>query len=214
VIPNGTKAKVLQEYYDLKGWRTQKYTITYIENADSDTWIPLGHQPNLFNDVRVLWQPGNETIVTSVRATTQPSPRASQNPINPNGTFQIELDTLFQNCWEIGRHITRFSNQLALVQCDTVIGRRDKNKDNKREGDRPYTDGTGINQHTCGNNPDDVAPTSVDGWSYGCLVGRSPSNHYRTFMPTLQLSGIRKFDTAVIDGNVLYEFAKCRGLTM
>ena len=214
MIPNQLKAKALQAYYDFKEWRTQPYTITYLENADSDTWEATDHEPNAFNDVRILWQPANESIVLNVRATTQPSPIASRKPINPNGTFQIELDMLFKNCWRIGRHITKNSNQLALVQCDTIWGRRDKNKDNKRIGDKSYDDGGGVNQHTTGNEADDPAPTRIGGWSYGCLVGRSPSNHYRKFMPTLKGSGQKKFDTAVLDGNDFYEFARSKGFTV
>jgi hypothetical protein len=211
MIPNHLKAKALQAYYFSKEWRTQPYTITYLENADSDTWIPEGHKPDQFNDIRILWQPANESIVLSVRATTQPSPKASENPMNSNGTFQIELDTLFKECWQIGRHITRSSNQLSLIQCDTLIGRRDKNKDNKRVGDKAFTDGGGVNQHTTGNDADTPPPTTIGGWSYGCLVGRSPSNHYRTFMPTLQGSGQKKFDTAVLDGQEFYDFCKKEG---
>ncbi|MBN3989306.1 MAG: hypothetical protein HWQ36_01810 [Nostoc sp. NMS2] len=33
-----TKASALKEYYSENSWRTQPYTITYIEDADAHTW--------------------------------------------------------------------------------------------------------------------------------------------------------------------------------
>lgn len=196
-----SKAKALAEYYSENGWRTQPYTITYIEDADADTWKSKPNQPDYFNDVRILWVPAEEKVIMSSQATTEPGLKAVNNPINENGTFRIQLDTVFKQCWEIGRHITKYSNQSALVQVDEVSGYRDKDRNNIRSGDNLFTGLFGINQHTCGNSADSSVPDNVSSWSYGCLVGRYPSTHYNIFMPACRDSGQKRFDTVVLDGS-------------
>ncbi len=137
------QARALAEYYAENGWRAQPTTITYLEDANPDGWEPLPNQPDKFNDVRILWKPKNEQIIVSCAATVEPGVRAVHNRMNKNGTFAIALDTHFKECWEIGRHITKSSNQWALIQCDTIKGYRDDNEDFIRTGDELYTDGSG-----------------------------------------------------------------------
>ncbi len=207
---NIPQARALAEYYAENGWRTQPTSICYIEDASPVTWEPLPNQPDKFNDVRILWKPKDEEIIVSCAATAEPGVRAVHNRMNRNGTFAIALDTHFKECWEIGRHITRSSNQWALIQCDTIKGYRDDNEDFIRVGDKLYTDGSGVNQHTCGSSANDSAPTYVNGWSYGCLVGQHPSTHYQKFMPALRDSKQKKFDTVVLNGNKFWEWLKSK----
>ncbi|BAZ33878.1 hypothetical protein NIES4074_63920 (plasmid) [Cylindrospermum sp. NIES-4074] len=37
MMTNKSKAQALAEYYAENGWRTQPFTITYLEDADPDT---------------------------------------------------------------------------------------------------------------------------------------------------------------------------------
>jgi|GEM_PF-7037504 hypothetical protein len=207
---NISQARALAEFYAENGWRTQPFTITYIEDAHPDTWKPTLNQPDRFNDVRILWKPKEEEIIISCAATTEPGVRAVKNRMNRNGTFAIALDTHFKECWEIGRHITRNSNQWALVQCDQIKGYRDDNEDFIRTGDKLYTDGAGVNQHTTGNSEDSPAPTRVGGHSYGCLVGQHPITHYTKFMPACRDSGQKKFDTVVLDGGKFWKWLQAK----
>ncbi|BAZ39404.1 hypothetical protein NIES4101_53570 [Calothrix sp. NIES-4101] len=201
-----SQPQALAEYYAENGWRTQPFTITYIEDANPTTWEPRPNQPDLFNDVRIVWRPKEEEIIVSCAATTEPGIRAVNNPMNRNGTFRIALDTHFKECWEIGRHITRSSNQLALVQCDRILGYRDADRNHIRPGDKLYDDGAGVNHHTTGNSADSPAPDRVGGFSFGCLVGQHPVTHYRKFMPALQDSGQRRFDTVVLNGSKFWKW--------
>lgn len=205
------RPQALAEYYAENGWRTQPLSICYIEDADADDWQPRTNEPDKFNDVRILWRPKEEQIVLSCAATTEPGVRAVRNRINRNGTFAIALDTHFKECWEIGRHVTKSSNQWALVQCDEIKGFRDNNEDFIRVGDKLHDDGSGVNQHTCGNSEDSPAPGSVGTWSYGCLVGQHPSTHYKRFMPNLRDSGQKKFDTVVLNGGKFWKWLGSKG---
>lgn len=215
MVTNKSKTQALAEYYAENGWRTQPFTITYLEDADPDTWKPQPNQPDAWNDVRILWRPKEGKIIVSCSATTEPGISAVNNPINSNGTFRIGLDTLFKEAWQIGRHITQNSNQLALVQCSEVIGYRDDNKDNIRIGDKTYIGSNfGINQHTTGNYADSSAPEKVGRWSYGCLVGKHSSTHYNIFMPACQESGQKKFDTVVIDASKFQIWLQSKGYTL
>lgn len=207
---NIPQARALAEYYAENNWRTQPVSICYIEDANPDSWEPLPNQPDKFNDVRILWKPKDEQIIVSCAATTEPGVRAVQNRMNRNGTFALALDTHFKECWEIGRHVTKFSNQWALIQCDTIKGYRDDNEDFMRVGDKLYEDAEGVNQHSCGDSEDSPAPTNVGGWSYGCLVGQHPSTHYQKFMPACRDSGQKKFDTVVLDGGKFWSWLKSK----
>lgn len=209
-----TKASALKEYYSENGWRTQPYTITYIEDADPDTWQAKTDKPDAWNDVRILWVPAEDKVVMSATATTEPGVRMVENPVVPTGAFRIQLDTLFKECWEIGWHTTKYSKQEALVQCDDISGFRDFNKDSKRTGDKLYTGQFGVNQHTTANNGEGEAPIAVGGWSAGCLVGRYPSTHYNIFMPHCKGSGQKKFDTVVLDGTKFWNWLKVKGYSL
>lgn len=209
-----SKAQALKEYYEFNEWRTQPFTITYIEDFSAATWQPLGNQPDHFNDTRVLWRPEEDQIICSNWATTEPGISAVNRPMNRGGTFRIALDTLFQECWEIGRHVTRSSNQWALVQCDKILGYRDLDKNHIRTGDKLHDDGSGVNQHTTGNSASSPVPSRVSGWSYGCLVGRYPSSHYLRFMPALRDSGQKKFDTVILDGSKFYKWLDSKGYSL
>jgi len=203
-----TKASALKEYYSENGWRTQPYTITYIEDADADTWEAKTDKPDAWNDVRVLWIPAEDKIVMSATATSEPGIKMVENPMNSAGAFRIQLDKLFKECWEIDRHITKYSNQEALVQCDDISGFRDFNKDFKRTGDKLYTGLFCVDQHTTADNAEGDAPITVGGWSAGCLVGCYPSTHYNIFMPHCKGSGQKKFDTVVLDGTKFWNWLK------
>jgi hypothetical protein len=206
-MTNITKVEAISEYFAENGFRFQPtVTIFYIEDADPDTWKPKPNTPDAWNDVSCLgYKLGTSEakLIMSSYATTEPGRKMVENPMNSAGAFRIQLDKQFRECWEVGRHITTHSNQLALVQCDDVSGHRDFNKDFMRVGDKLHTGMFGINQHTTGNSADSPPPDKVGGQSAGCLVRRYPSTHYNIFMPALQESGQKKFDTVVIDGSKL-----------
>ncbi|MBD2194623.1 MULTISPECIES: hypothetical protein [Calothrix] len=215
MVTHKSKAEALAEYYAENGWRTQPLTITYLEDADPNTWEAKPNQPDAWNDVRILWQPKEGKVIVSCSATTEPGIKAVNNPMNSNGTFRIGLDTLFKDAWEVGKHITKSSNQLALVQCGEVLGYRDANKDHIRTGDKTYAGSDfGINQHTTGNSADSPAPDTVGAWSYGCLVGKHPSTHYNLFMPACQESGQTKFDTVVIDASKFQKWLQSKDYSL
>lgn len=190
--------RLIEKFYQERDWEIKSLNITYLRDTNPANWTANPFAPDRWNCTRVLWQPDSDRLVMSCAATTRPGVSAVDNPMNANGTFCIKHDYLHKNCWEIGRHITRSSNQKALVQCDTLVGTRDSNKDYMLAGDYQYTDANGVNQHTTNNQPVDFAPDRINGYSFGCLVGAYPVTHYTTFMPALINSGLKLFNTGII----------------
>jgi hypothetical protein len=188
----------MERFYSDRGWAIQSLNITYLRDCNPDTWEPNKFAPDRWNCTRILWKPGADRLIMSCLATTRPGAKAVDNPMNANGTFSILHNHLHKGCWELGRHITAHSNQSALIQCDTVVGTRDGNRDYMITGDRSYEDAGGVNQHTTNNEPLISAPINIGRYSYGCLVGAYPKTHYGVFMPALKNSGIKLFNTGVI----------------
>jgi hypothetical protein len=198
--------RLIEQYYQEKGWEIQPINITYLRDTNPDDWSGNSFAPDRWNCTRALWQPGDDDLIMSCAATTRPGVRAVDRPMNAGGTFSILHNHLHIGCWELGRHVTKSSNQLALEQCDTIIGTRDGNKDYMITGDRQFSDAGGVNQHTTNNDAVNFKPANIGGYSYGCLVGAFPSTHYKIFMPALQSSGVKKFNTAVIYKDAWSEF--------
>lgn len=198
--------RLIEQYYRKKNWQIQKINITYLRDTNPDDWSGRNFTPDRWNCTRALWAPGNDKLIMSALATTRPGVKAVNNPMNAGGTFSILHNHLHINCWELGRHVTRSSNQLALVQCDTIIGTRDGNRDYMITGDKQFNDAGGVNQHTTNNAALDYAPERVGGYSYGCLVGAYPVTHYQTFIPALQASGLKTFNTGIIYKDSWAEF--------
>lgn len=213
MLTSERKVQILEKYYVDHGWRIQPFTITYIEDANPNTWKPTQNVVNAWNDVRILWRCKEQKLIVSCQATTEPGTKAVRNRMNRNGTFHLLRDRMFTDCWEIGRHITKFSDQEALIQCDNLLGTRDDNEDFLTVGDKVFDDASGVNQHTTANkNRLDRIPDVVDTFSYGCLVGRVPRTHYQIFMPALVDSGQQKFDTVVLSGDIFYQWMKDNNL--
>lgn len=198
--------RLIEKYYREKDWDVQKINITYLRDVEPENWQPNSFAPDRWNCTRVLWQPDSDMLIMSATATTRPGVRAVDRPMNAGGTFSILHNHIHKGCWELGRHITQHSNQLALVQCDTVIGTRDGNRDYMITGDKQFDDAGGVNQHTTSNVAEGNPPDNVGGWSFGCLVGKYPRTHYQTFMPALQASGLKTFNTGIIYKDSWSEF--------
>ena len=198
--------KLIEKYYVEQDWQIQKLNITYLRDCNPDTWKPNSFAPDRWNCTRVLWAPGDRDLIMSCAATTRPGVRAVDRPMNAGGTFSILHNHLHKACWELGKHVTRSSNQSALVQCDTIIGTRDSNKDYMISSDRQFDDAGGVNQHTTNNEAVTYKPDSIGGYSYGCLVGAYPITHYKTFMPALKDSGLKLFNTGIIYKDAWAEF--------
>lgn len=198
--------QLIEKYYQEKGWAIQKINITYLRDTNPDTWNGNKFAHDRWNCTRALWQPGADDLIMSCAATTRPGVRAVDRPMNAGGTFSILHNHLHIGCWELGRHVTKSSNQSALVQCDTIIGTRDDNKDYMITGDKQFLDAGGVNQHTTNNEAVNFKPYTVGGYSYGCLVGAYPVTHYKVFMPALRDSGLKTFNTGIIFKDSWSEF--------
>lgn len=189
--------KKLLAYMKAQGYRIWAINIVYLEDASADTWEPVKGQLDRWDDVRILVRNTGEVLL-SCEATTEPGAKYTYSPLNPKGAFRIAFGQ-HQDAWCLGDH----KGQFSLVQCGNLKGHRDLNKDGARTGD-PVDIGShfGVNQHTTGRPGSNSAPTSIGGWSAGCLVGRYSATHYDKFMSVLKGSGRTKFDTTVIAGDV------------
>lgn len=147
--------------------------IVYVEGLDPDG-TPNANRPNEFNDLRVVIRIGAEgmpKIANLWEATTEPSRRWTEDPMNPAGAARIKFGQY--KAWALGTHHTHE----ALVQVAPVTVCRDANKDYRRVGDRQDTGLFGINQHWGYDLPrNDLGSSSA-----GCLVGRTTAGH-REFM--------------------------------
>ena len=121
------KGKHLLNYYEERNWKIKDFNICYIEDAHADTWEPLPEELDAWNDVRVVFNKDGEVLLSCV-ATTEPGGYYTRNPLNPGGAFRINLEDYFEDAWVLGQHVTRVSNQRALIQAEDVRGKRDKNQ--------------------------------------------------------------------------------------
>ena len=143
--------------------------IFYIEGMDEDGMLN-DNRPNVFNDLRgVLRFEGNKPVIRLWEATTEPGQKYVLHPINPDGAARIEFGQY--QAWNVGMH--RDDHEALIQTGGPVTVTRDKNKDNKRDGDLRTTGYYGINQHWGYNLPHD----DIGGASAGCLVGRLKEGH-------------------------------------
>ncbi len=165
-----------ERYFISRG--SKRYNIIYLEGADEDG-SPNSDKFNEWNDRRILLEvPDLVTpkIVGNWLATTEPGATYTFNPMNPGGAFRIAFGQY--RAWAMGKHgRTQYP---ALVQCGSVSGYRDRNKDGRRTGDTFVTgEGYGINQHHGWDME------FVNAASAGCLVGQSIEDH-QDFMKKLR----------------------------
>ena len=154
--------------YRFDGAAGQK-NIIYVEgwtrNAD-DTFVKNSDQPDLFNDLRCLFD-NLGTLLGAYQATTRPGKYYTENRLNSGGAANI-VPGQYQ-AWEVGLHRGLYE---ALVQRGTLKVARDNNEDYSRAGDVVETgDYEGINQHH-GSDANTIGPHSA-----GCLVGRFVKSH-------------------------------------
>ena len=146
--------------------------IVYVEGMDPDG-TPNDNAPNRFNDLRCLIRvvDGVPRIAGAWEATTEPSRRWTQQPMNPKGAARIAFGQY--KAWAVGLH----HDHEALVQVADIAVFRDANKDYLRDGDEKDVGLFGVNQHWGYDLPSNDLGNS----SAGCLVGRSTAGH-REFM--------------------------------
>lgn len=146
--------------------------IVYVEGMSPDG-APNDNLPNAFNDLRCLIRivGGVPRIAGAWQATTEPSRRWTERPMNPRGAARIAFGQY--KAWAVGLH----HDHEALVQVADVTVCRDANKDYRRDGDARDVGLFGINQHWGYDLPGNDLGNS----SAGCLVGRSTEGH-REFM--------------------------------
>jgi lysozyme family protein len=155
-----------------------------------------------FNDLRFLIQVGQDGTVTVALcklATVDAGQYWRDNPMNPAGCAQIDLDQQLTSCHTIGRHGAR--QYKALVQVGDIKITRDLNSTGLRDAaDRHYEGNDyGINQHHSYNQ------SYVGIMSAGCLVGQSIAGHEQ-FMELLeedrryQCNNGYAWNTSILDG--------------
>jgi hypothetical protein len=164
--------------------------IVYVEGIDPDG-TPNGNAPNRFNDLRCLIRivDGVPTLAGAWEATTEPSRRWTERPMNPRGAARIAFGQY--KAWAVGRH----HEHEALVQVADITVLRDANRDYRRDGDQTDSGLFGINQHW----GYDLPRNDLGNSSAGCLVGRSTAGH-REFMRLV------KSDRRYIVSNGAYRF--------
>jgi len=154
------------EVYDEPG----EVNIVYIEGMDMDG-TPNDNRNNVFNDLRITFEfEDGVPIITGIwDATTEPSLRWTQRPMNPKGAARIQFGQY--QAWQVGIHL---NNHEALVQTGgPVTVCRDLNQDFQRIGDKLDTGFFGINQHWGYDLPrEDMGSSSA-----GCIVGRTKNGH-------------------------------------
>jgi hypothetical protein len=164
--------------------------IVYVEGMDPDG-TRNDNAPNRFNDLRCLIRvvDGVPKLVGAWEATTEPSRRWTEHPMNPKGAARIAFGQY--KAWAVGLH----HEHEALVQVADITVFRDANKDYKRDGDAKDVGLFGINQHW----GYDLPRNDLDNSSAGCLVGRTTAGH-REFMRLV------KSDQRYVVSNGAYRF--------
>ena len=178
-------------------YRIRAQNIVYLEGLDpvSDGLRQNSDIIDLWNDLRLIITDKGE-IIHEARATTEPGIYYTDNPLNPKGAARIAFGQ-YLDAYEFGIHGR--SEQDALVQCGDIAVCRDLNKDGVRTGDK-----IDVGNHKCNQHTTIGFPSTIEYWSAGCLVGRSPSLHAK-FMQLCRDSGRKIFDTTVLDGSKLWE---------
>jgi hypothetical protein len=146
--------------------------IVYVEGMNVDG-TRNDNAPNAFNDLRCLIRVvgGVPVMAGAWQATTEPSRRWTERPMNPRGAARIAFGQY--KAWAVGMH----HDHEALVQVADIAVFRDANKDYRRDGDRTDVGLFGVNQHW----GYDLPANDLGNSSAGCLVGRSTAGH-REFM--------------------------------
>ena len=150
--------------------------IVYIEGANADG-TANADRPDEWNDRRIVihFHKGEPVIVHNAEASSEPGlkPTFSNMAKARGGIARIPFGQF--KAWIVGYHNVRKYGRVhpALIQRGPLQVHRDANMDGKRTGDLLGW-GHGINQHGTRNG---YSGTRVEGWSEGCLVGRSWINH-------------------------------------
>lgn len=187
LAPQGAKAL---KFCRNQGFEIKDFNIIYFEGINCDLTTVNPDTLNYWNDVRSIIT-GSGDVLMACEATTEPGSKYTFNPLNDRGAARIAFGQ-HTNAWGFGDH----KGQDALVQIAPIKVCRDLNQDGSRIGDKVTIENDmGLNQHTTRG-----ATPNVGGWSAGCLVGRYPETH-ATFMAICRASGLRGFNTIVIDGS-------------
>jgi hypothetical protein len=196
-------SRIIRQMQRLNMWisRGEKaYNIVYLEGVD-ENGSPNPDALDVWNDRRILIEIVADTpkIIKNWLATTEPGAPYTYKPMNSEGAFRIAFGQY--RSWRFGLHGR--SQYPALVQCGSISGYRDKNKDGRRTGDVLVTGSDfGVNQHHGGDSH------NVSFYSAGCLVGQSIEDH-REFMEILRGDRRQKVSshyvwyTTILAGDVL-----------
>src|SRR6266576_6099875 len=104
--------------------------IVYIEGMELDG-TPNGNRPNCWDDLRTLIRvhpSGQSELLFACEATTEPGVYWTENPMNPDGAFHIDLGQ--QTAWVPGS----YHDHPALVQARNLNGTRDSKRHYARDG--------------------------------------------------------------------------------
>lgn len=181
-----------------------RFNIVYLEGTDADG-VPNDDTFDQWNDRRLIIEVvgGAVRIIGNWLATTEPGKYYTFNPMNEGGAFRISFGQY--KAWKFGLHgRTQYP---ALVQCDTIVGTRDKNQDGLRTGDKVVSGSDiQVNQHHGWDEMPSIGKNSA-----GCLVGQSIEGH-QTFLNVLRTdkrylaNPNYVFFTTIIDGSDLAKF--------
>ena len=120
------------------------------------------NNPDTWNDFIAIEFKGKFYVF---QGTTRPGVYWLQHPMRESGTF-VMIPGQHIDCWKKGLH----NGYPALVQCKTVPGWRDADKDNIVDpGAKVYTDGQGVDIH---HAHETVVQNVIDKYSAGCQVLR------------------------------------------
>lgn len=142
--------------------------IVYIEGMELDG-TPNGNRPNCWDDLRTLIRvhPSGQTeLLFACEATTEPGAYWTENPMNPDGAFHIDLGQ--QTAWVPGS----YHDHPALVQARNLNGTRDSKRHYARDG--AHVSGLyGVHHHAGYDYP----KNNIGKSSAGCQVSRLVSKH-------------------------------------
>lgn len=142
--------------------------LVYVEGMELDG-TPNGNRPNYWDDLRILVRVHGDNsaeILGAWEATTEPGVYWTDNPMNADGAFHLDLGQ--QTAWSLGT----YHDREALRQCRPIHGTRSAVHHYARDGKPDYGD-FGVHHH-CGY---DYPKNDIGRSSAGCQVGRTVAGH-------------------------------------
>lgn len=179
--------------------------IVFLRDTDADSWLPIGSQPDRWNDTCVLVTNKGE-VLSSYWATCEPGRYYTENPMNSQGAFRLAADYYHKDGWKLGQHFGR----PALEQANTLFGYRDANRNFVSEENEATEapEESKVNIHNCGvrNGNGLDGGEYVSKWSAGCCVIRNNSS-YQKFLTTVRGMGKQLYSVSIIKGTTYDKFA-------